>query len=619
MEEDLEKALKEDTIEIKEDTKEYSELPLDHEEVYEEVNKDEFLDEKPKSKKKTILIITLVVLSLIILGLCLYFFVFKKDKPAKPADEDKPVVIERPSQDEEYTPIKHSAFGLICQKTQKGDKITKLTKKMVIDCELEYEVSQVVKDVYFELGNSSNLKLKKYEDKTDNKLETDGTTYKLSINKPAAVMSGGIHFYYEVLNEDETTGYVEIKNIVFKDDNDKYYKVLNNLTSFPPEYDDKIYIYKEQYDEEDMEVYYYATKYKYEEETGVLFDTYQCKNESCKPITTYNTHVLINDDSYFIYDASKKTTTKVKVPDKFNAEKMDAEIIINKNFKPCGILYKGEWIDFDDAPVDGRKVAYYSLDTNSFTIDDDENIYGNTAFDGYDVALLVSKGDKVGVFSYEEDDMILDFTNKYKSVGFDYNTNYVILEKYDITNSEYYFEYYNPKTKTFKVNVADLQRFETENLYYTVLNNRLGHMVTMFFNTKGEAVTNMPYVLTNQLLSVKDSKITLRDGNLYTTYDLNGTKLYSAKYEPSRIINVTESYVIIQNDSNFITLNDKDGALLLNIFELKESSKYISSKEDNKVVTVIIKDTSIEEEDKNAYKITIQDNKITKTETVLVE
>ena len=602
--------------EIKEDTKEYSELPLDHEEI----TSNEFLDEKPKSKKKTILIIVGVVLALLIIGLCLYFFVFKKDKPTKPVEEEKPVAIERPSQDEEYTPIKQSAFGLTCQKTNKGDKITKLTKKMVIDCELEFEVSQVVKDVYFDLGNSSNLKLKEYKNETDNKLETDGTTYKLTINKPTSVMTGGIHFYYEVLNEDEATGYSEVKNIVFKDEHDKYYKVLNSMTSFPPEYNDKIYVYKQEYDDEDMEVYYYATKYKYDnDEDAVLYDTFQCKNETCTVLTTYNTYVLINDDSYFIYDANKKTSTKIKVPDKFVADELDAEIMINKNDKPCGILYKGEWIEFDDAPVDGRKVAYYSLSTNSFTIDYDEDIYGETAFDGYDVALLVSKGDKVGIFSYEEDDMIVAFTNKYKAVGFDYNTNYVTFEKYDITNSEYYFEYYNPKTKAFKVDVKNLQKFENVDLYYTVLNNRLGHMVTMLFTNKGVAHSNMPYVLTNKLESVKDGKITLRDGNLYTVYDLNGNKLYSTKYESSRILNVTETYVIIQNDSNYVTLNDKDGERLLNIVELKDGVTYYSSKEENKVVTVIVKDTSIEEENKNAYKFTIEDKKITKTETVLVE
>ena len=57
-------------------------------------------------------------------------------------------------------------------------------------------------------------------------------------------MEKGINFYYEITDESENTGFIETRDVIFKDDNNKYYKALNGLTTFPVEYDDKIYIYK---------------------------------------------------------------------------------------------------------------------------------------------------------------------------------------------------------------------------------------------------------------------------------------------------------------------------------------------------------------------------------------
>ena len=94
---------------------------------------------------------------------------------------------------------------------------------------------------------------------------------------------------------------------------------------------------------------------------------------------------------------------------------------------------------------------------------------------------------------------------------------------------------------------------------------------------------------------------------------------FTAKFT---VTNTRKDDKTIDSPVEKVWVGDNDGSEGLRteiVVELKDGVTYYSSKEENKVVTVIVKDTSIEEENKNAYKFTIEDKKITKTETVLVE
>ena len=271
--EETNEPIEEDTVEeetVEEDNTTEEEMVVEDDTVEEKVS--ESNEEEKKDKGKTAIIIIEVVVILALIGLILYYFVFKdKNKPTNEVTEPTTNEIARPSADIEYVPVKQSTFELVCNKTKDGEKIKTLKKGMIIECVFEFETPQRVSELYFDLSASKNLKFSSYTNDSGYTIESDGKTYKLSTYEPLQKMEKGINFYYEITDENEKNGYIELKDIVFKDDNNKYYKSINGLTTFPVEYDDKIYIFKDNYEDE---TYYFARK--------TLKETYECDNEECE-------------------------------------------------------------------------------------------------------------------------------------------------------------------------------------------------------------------------------------------------------------------------------------------------------------------------------------------------
>ena len=612
-----------------ETTKDYTEEYNDQIESTIELQED-FFEEKNSKRKKIITIVLIVLFVLAIAAVLVYFLVIKKkDKPVEEEPKNETVVIERPSDTLDYTVLKQSPVGLYCYKTKNGDKIKTLTKNMVIECNLEFELKQRVSELYFDLSNSTNIKLDEYKNDSDYKIETDGTTYKLTTSTPTSVLNGPIKFYFKVLNSSDNNGYTEMKNIIFKDDGDVYYKVLNNIITFPPEYNDKIYIYLADF-EEDYE-YYYTSKNKDEEnlEEGIkLVDTFQCKNDTCEEQASYDNYFLIYDDTFILYDTLNKSKTTVKLPEDFKVEDYSYELMMSNKKNVYGIAFKKNYHDeldcdtYEDFCIEtglsGYDIGYYSMSEKMFTVDLDFGFYGSTAYNDYDKALLLKKGNKYGIYSYEDDEMILELTNKYTAMSYDSETDLVKLEVIDDDNNEYYYNYFNINNKSFKVDVSSISKFDNSSLYYTTSYNRQGHSVTMLFTSKGEQHKKIPYVLTNNLVSVTN-KIIIKDGNLYNVYDLDGNLLYKTKYTTHNVLNQTESYLVIKTDDNKIELEDLEGKTLVTVVELTDTMSYVSSSEANDILTIYIKDTSIEEEGKNGYKYTIKYNEPFVRETVKID
>ena len=436
----------------------------------------------------------------------------------------------------------------------------------------------------------------------------------------------GINFYYEVISEDDNNGYIEIKDVIFKDDNNQYYKVLNNLTSFPPEYDDKIYFYKETFEDND---YYFSSKSTREnlnDDSAVLYDTYQCENESCDVVSSYDQSFLINDNSLILYDTSKKTTRKINISDEIINDEIDFELISNSKHKIIGILLKKEYIDnyicstfcYDEG-LSGYEIGYYSFNSNTFTIALDYGIIGFGIHDEYDIAMIIQKDNKIGIFSYEDDEMLLDLSNDYYSASYDSSLNAVaLLVRGD--DDLYYYKYFNLSTKSFKLDTKKLLTFDNSNIFYTTKITKQGLNMAMLFNTKGESFKNLPYLVYDTIKDVSDMIITYSDG-YYTNYDLDGTLLYKSMYPREEIIKFINPSIIMdgknigQLDKNAYVIINVDGKYALEIAnkkyielcDINDANDVVKIEKDisNKILYVYVKENNVIEEDKNGYKFRI--------------
>ena len=612
----------EETIEEEIETEDES---LSDEEITEDKEvTSEAKEKKPNNKKKKILIILLILLLIACLVCTVLLIINNKKDNIKEKEEVAKII--RLSEDEEYTPLKQSYFNMVCKQTNKGEKYKKLTKGLVIDCVFGYALNSDIKvsELYFDLSNSANVKLKKVKNDTSFELINEKKTYKLTPKNPEGALTEGLHFYYEVLNNTDETGYVEVSNIVFKDSNGKYYKVVNSLESFPPEYDDKIYIYKDTYGEDEKD-YYFSSKIKYEDQE--LFDTFQCKNESCETKTEASNYFLINDEKLLVYDTIAKTTNTIRTPDNFKVDDYSYEFMLNPRGELYGIAFKKQYVSSYDCEknefvcintgLSGFELGYYSLALNTFTIDPDLGFIGSSAYNNYDVAMMIKKDNKIGVFSYEDDEMMIELTDKYTAIEYDDDTECILLEVYDEKNKQYYFEYFNPKYALFTVDTDKLQKYDNSSIYYTTHFNSQGVKVTMLFDNKGKQLRNLPYAVSNNIISVTD-KIIVKN-NLYEVYDLKGNQLYSSKYDPNNILATTPSFIVAINDNRIMLLN-AEGKELAKIKDLNSGVKFVSAEEQEEgVLVVIIKDESIKEDGKNAYKYTIEFDKPFKIETINVK
>ncbi len=576
-----------------------------------------------KDKKKIILIIITIILVIAAIGCILYLTKHKKQNDNNKPDNTPKIV--RPSDDIEYVVLKQNYFSMSCKKTRSGDKIKKLSKGMIIECEFGYELSsnQKLTELYFDINNSSNIKLANIRNNSKFELTNENKTYMLIPDEPTSTLDKLIKFDYEVLNDDDTA-YIELNNVVFKDVNNKYYKVINSIETFPVEYDDKIYIYKATYEEDDT-VYYYSSKTKNTEDT--LFDTFQCQNEDCMTLAESTSNFLIKDDGLLVYNSERKTSQALKLKDDFKLDGYSYEMMSNQKGSLYGIMFKKNYQSQYECGnsdsicinkgLSGYEMGYYSLKANMFTIDPSLNIIGAGAYQDYDLAILLKKDNTFGVFSLEDDDMVIKFSDKYKSIDFDDYTSSIVLEVYDDKNGEYYFEYFDPITSSYTIKTDNLRKFDNSTIYYATEYNRDKKEVTMLFDSKGNPIKNMPYVLTKKLVKV-NSKIIIDATVNYVVYDLNGNYLYETGYADEFILGYTKNYLIAASEDSKLQLLDNKGKFILDIRDLNDGNKFVSVNEEDGSVIVVIKDSSITEENKNAYQYTIKNKEIIDTQTIQV-
>ena len=363
---------------------------------------EEIKEEQNNTKKlnKTLIILIIVFAILFVLLICYLVFFRKSNDPAKPDDNTSKIV--RPSDDLEYTILKDNQVTFVCNKTSDGEKFTSLKKGLIIECDLNINSKEGITKLYFDLDNSSNLKIKNFTNDSGYELENDKKTYLLKSDTPINQVTDKIKFYYEVIDITEKTGYAEIKNIVFEDGKNSYYKMTNSICAFPPEYNDKIFIYKQT---QDKEVSYVGSKVTLTDEENLeLIDTYKCSTEDCEvKNNSKNNFIIYDNNKLMVYDVLSRLKQTVRIEEaKFDYNKYEYEAVTNKTGELVGILFKSDYVsnlDCTKVPdtcietsISGYKNSYYSLSKNMFTVALDYGFVGANVYDDdYDKALLLSK------------------------------------------------------------------------------------------------------------------------------------------------------------------------------------------------------------------------------------
>ena len=626
----------EDEVEDDDNTKDINTKPLQtvNEQIKiikeEQINDkiDEIKEEQNSNKKLSkVLIILIVIFSILFIILICYLLFFKNNNnPIEPTDNKYSKII-RPSNNIEYTILKDNEISFICNKTESGEKITTLKKGMIIECDLNINAKENINELYFDLDNSANLKIKKFTNDSEYELIDENNTFLIKSETPFNTINDKLKFYYEVTDIAEKTGYAEIKNIVLKDNQNIYYKMTNSICAFPPEYNDKIFIYKQT---QDNETNYIGSKITLNDGENIeLIDTYKCTSEECEVKNNYKNNFIIYDDNkLLIYDVLLRVKQTIRInEEKFDYNKYEYEAVSNKNNELIGILFKSDYVSNIDCntvlnncietSISGYKNSYYSLNKNMFTIALDYGFIGANVYTDYDKALLLYKDNKYGVFSYEEDNMILELSKNYTSIEYDSKLNVIKLGSYDKKSKVYYYKYYDVDNNVFKIDINNKNVKSINNskvIYYVEEINRQGKKIYSLFNSKGEALKDIPYTL-DLNIEIIDKQIAVKNNDDYDLYDLDGNFSETSPYVQSglTILKTSTSYYLALDSNNSLILTDNIGKTITSIIPSKDieeiydidTMNIVKFEEKNKEIELIITNYNIAVEDKNAYKFII--------------
>ena len=619
-EENLEKTKQitnEELLTVKEQIKEIKKEEID--------NKIEELKTEQNNNKKLskTLIILICILGALLLFFISYLLFIKKDKPNT---DNNIVKIERPSDNLEYVILKQNQISLLCNKTSTGEKFKTLKKGLLIECDLIINTTENISELYFDINNSSNIKLKEYKNDTDYTIVNDKKTYKLTASTPFNNLKDKIKFYFEVTNINEKTGYAEIENIVFKDSKDNYYKMIDSIFAFPPEYNDKIYIYKQTVDSETNYIGSKATLN--DEENLELIDTFKCETEECDVKNNYKNNFIIFDKKLLVYDALAKIKQSIII-DEENVDytKYEYELVVNKEGNLTGIIFKSDYKENYDCTIvanycieksiTGYSVSYYSLNKNMFTVALDYGFTGANIYEDYDVGLMLYKDNQYGIFSYDDDSMVLELSKKYTSIEYDSNMHLVKLGIYDSKNKLNYYAYYNLKNSLFKLDVSKLESVNnSKKIYYIKDFNIQGKIVYMLFNSNGEALKDIPYVTSlDEIELITENTLVTKNGDDFNIYDLNGNFIEASQYVQSglKVIKTTNSYYLALNNDNELLVTNHIGKTIVKLMPTNtlnemyevDTMNIVKCEESNKTLEVIITNSNIAEEEKNAYKFVL--------------
>ena len=633
--EDLEKELEEDEEtdeeleeEINEDIEKTKEIKSDEieEEIsneLEEIEEENELNENIDKMKKIALYagIGVLVVTLIV-------FIIMLISNSKKPDKKEETLIERPT-DIEVSVLNKNGFSLICRDKDE-DKIYKLKNGMEVICKLSFEFysSTSLNELYVDVNTSNNLELLDYESE-DNSCELSKykNLFKLEFSENTSSFENGLTLKYKVKDSKEKA-YIELDNILFKDQNDAYYKTTSILSNLPEVKEDKVYFYKYP-NKEEKDSYLYAA-YKYQLEEGKYKDyelirTYNCNDENCEIVKNYLNNYLINDDSLVLFDPVNNTREIINISNNDESEKFNYEFMVGKDNTVYGITFTTEKVD-DAFNQYGFKGGYYSLKEKEFTIPYDDNyiIKAVYALKGYDLGLMVSCDDKFGYYSLKDDKFAVEMTNEYTNVSFNSNAEIIELKTPSKDDEdEYFYTLYDANKESFKIDIKKLECNEDAGICLYKTNDDESNELVELFNIDGSTYKTLPYYRTDDLIVFNADKKqkAIRKDEMYIVFDTNYKVLFKTQYENAQIYDYTSSYVIVNNDNELYVENAKTATNIVKICDLTDTISYYSSKENNKLLEIYVYDSSIENEDgsKSGIKYTLNTDNEILTENVKLE
>ena len=213
-----------------------------------------------------------------------------------------------------------------------------------------------------------------------------------------------------------------------------------------------------------------------------------------------------------------------------------------------------------------------------FTVALDYGFTGANIYEDYDVGLMLYKDNQYGIFSYDDDSMVLELSKKYTSIEYDSNMHLVKLGIYDSKNKLNYYAYYNLKNSLFKLDVSKLESVNnSKKIYYIKDFNIQGKIVYMLFNSNGEALKDIPYVTSlDEIELITENTLVTKNGDDFNIYDLNGNFIEASQYVQSglKVIKTTNSYYLALNNDNELLVTNHIGKTIVKEIEVYRKDQH---------------------------------------------
>ena len=147
-------------------------------------------------------------------------------------------------------------------------------------------------------------------------------------------------------------------------------------------------------------------------------------------------------------------------------------------------------------------------------------VLAGNIYEEYDLGLMLMKDNMYGIFSYDEDNMILELSDKYTSIEYESSKGLVKLGIYDKKNKQNYYSYYNLNNNSFVIDGKGLESVNSsKKIYYIAEPNPQGKMVYMLFNSKGEALKDIKYTTLDQIELVTDNTLVIKNNEDFDIYE----------------------------------------------------------------------------------------------------
>ena len=581
--------------------------------------------ENNSSSKKKIIIIILSFIALILICVIVTVIFSKKNKN----NIDNEIVIERPV-DAEIGIYNKKILSLAC-KDKNEDNVYSLEKNSEIFCNLSLNIyNSLITELYFDVSNSNNIELTNYEQNNNYKIEKYKNTFKISFDEGVKSLEDGLTLKFKVNDSNKKTGYIDISDILFKDDKKNYYKITDLLYNLPEVKEDKIYFYEINNDDEISYNFFKAKIEDIEFEDGEelsnasLKQTYYCKDENCKVIYEIHEYFLISDESLYIYNVKTNKSEKIKSSDDIDIDNYDFELILLNN-KLLGIAFYDE--DENDVFNSyGYTGGYYSLNEKSFTIPLNEDyiiksISKNTD-EINDIGLLVKNNNKFGFYSYQKDQFTIEMTSEYENMSFNYDYEVIELKTNDSINNSYHYTLYDPVKDSFKINTNGLDCSDNKSVCLYDTQDDENNNIFELLNANGTMYKELPYYRSQELVMYDNSKNikAVKRNNIYTVFDENYIILFKTKYELNKILFNNYSYLVVNKDNELYIENGRDASDIIKVCDLDDNNIYSSSNYIDSALEIYIYSKELDEKEdnnNNGYKYTFKNNELMHEETFI--